>query len=87
VTDIGERLHIIRDQLRSGRFGQREVWEQDLNEAVAEIERLKALSQNNAHSWDAIVRERDELRAALRDCINGRRDWMEKAKAALVNKP
>jgi hypothetical protein len=31
----------------------------------AEIERLRALSQNNAQSWVAIVRERDELRAEV----------------------
>jgi len=31
--------------------------------AQAEIERLKALSHNNAHSWDAIVKERNHLRA------------------------
>lgn len=30
-----------------------------------EVERLKALSQNNAHSWDVIVRERDELHAKI----------------------
>jgi hypothetical protein len=34
--------------------------------AGREIERLRALSQNNAHSWDLIVRERDELRAEVK---------------------
>lgn len=32
----------------------------------ADNERLRALSQNNAKSWDTIVRERDALRAALK---------------------
>ena len=36
-----------------------------IEELEDEIERLRALSQNNAHSWDAIVRERDALRAQL----------------------
>lgn len=31
-------------------------------ELRAEIARLRALSQNNAHSWDAIVKERNDLR-------------------------
>jgi uncharacterized coiled-coil DUF342 family protein len=34
-------------------------------EVRVENERLRALSQNNATSWDAIVRERDELRAEI----------------------
>jgi len=41
VTDIIERLHTIRDHLRTGRFGQREVWEEWLTEAAAEIDRLR----------------------------------------------
>lgn len=40
MTDTVERLHNIRDHLRSGRFGEREVWEADLDAAAAEIERL-----------------------------------------------
>ena len=31
-----------------------------------EIERLRTLSQNNAISWDACVRERDELREKVK---------------------
>lgn len=42
MTDILERLRNIRDHLRSGRFGQREVWEKDLDEAADEIVRLRA---------------------------------------------
>jgi len=34
-------------------------------EAADEIVRLRALSQNNAHSWDIIVSERNELRAEI----------------------
>jgi hypothetical protein len=43
MTDIAERLHVVRDHLRTGRFGQREVWEEWLTEAAEEIERLQAL--------------------------------------------
>lgn len=35
----------------------------EVEHLCAEIARLRSLSVNNAHSWDAIVRERDELRA------------------------
>jgi hypothetical protein len=44
------------------------VWAQHERAKIAgaEVDRLRTLSQNNAHSWDAIVRERDELRAALK---------------------
>ena len=40
-TDIIARLLNIRDHLRTGRFGQREVWERELEEAVTEIKRLR----------------------------------------------
>jgi hypothetical protein len=50
MSDIVERLHIIRAHLRTGALGQREVWEEWLTEAAAfsmvapvEIERLRAL--------------------------------------------
>ena len=42
MTDIVERLHAIRAHLRTGALGQREVWEEWLTEAAAEIERLRA---------------------------------------------
>ncbi len=45
MSDVVTRLHNIRDHLRSGRFGEREVWEADLDAAAAEIERLKAALQ------------------------------------------
>jgi hypothetical protein len=60
----------------------------------AEIERLKALSQNNAHSWDAIVGERDALRAELEYVVRHMQggimpldlhEWKERAIAALKN--
>jgi hypothetical protein len=41
MSDVVTRLHNIRDHLRSGRFGEREVWEADLDAAAAEIERLR----------------------------------------------
>lgn len=37
----------------------------ELIDARAENERLRTLSQNNAHSWDIIVKERNELRAEI----------------------
>ena len=42
MTDIIERLHTIRAHLRTGALGQREVWEDWLTEAAAEITRLRA---------------------------------------------
>jgi len=41
---IPDELRNIRDHLRAGRFGQREVWERQLETAADEIERLRALS-------------------------------------------
>ena len=40
--DIVERLNIIRDHLRTGAVGQREVWEEWLAEAADGITRLEA---------------------------------------------
>ena len=36
---VPDELRNIRDHLRSGRFGQREVWEQQLEKAAVEFER------------------------------------------------
>lgn len=38
---IPDELRNIRDHLRSGRFGQREVWEQQLEKAATENARLQ----------------------------------------------
>jgi hypothetical protein len=66
---IVERLHTIRDQLRTGRFGQREVWEEWLTDAAAEIERLTALcerySQEGATEIACLLIENERLRAAI----------------------
>ncbi len=40
MTEIAERLRTIRDHLRTGALGQREVWEEWLTEAAAEIDQL-----------------------------------------------
>jgi len=42
MTEIAERLRIIRDHLRTGALGQRELWEEWLTEAAAENELLRA---------------------------------------------
>jgi hypothetical protein len=39
---IPDELRNIRDHLRSGRFGQHEVWERQLEEAAAAVEQLTA---------------------------------------------
>ena len=39
---IPDELRNIRDHLRSGSFGQREVWEQQLEQAAAEAEAASA---------------------------------------------
>lgn len=65
MNNILERL---RDQQAAAESGQMSAYLKDIWRCAAdEIERLRALSQNNALSWDAIVRERDDLRAALTD--------------------
>jgi hypothetical protein len=38
---VPDELRNIRDHLRSGRFGQREVWEQQLEKAAVEVEHMK----------------------------------------------
>jgi chromosome segregation ATPase len=45
--------------------GTPKLLKQEVEYLRAEVERLRALSQNNAHSWDTIVRERNELRAEV----------------------
>ena len=72
MTDIAERLHTIRDHLRTGRFGQREVWEEWLAEAAAEVERLHKIElqfialQEERVSWFA---DNERLRAALEEIL------------------
>lgn len=45
MSDIVERLHIIRNHLSTGALGQREAWEEWLTRAAAEIERLDEENQ------------------------------------------
>lgn len=40
MSDLIEQLHTIRTHLRTGALGQREVWEEWLANAVAEITKL-----------------------------------------------
>ena len=42
MTEHRKRLNTIRAHLRTGAVGQREVWEEWLTEAAAEIEQLTA---------------------------------------------
>jgi hypothetical protein len=60
----------------------------------AEIERLNSILEDRMLLLRSAYAGNDKrdaeiarLRAALEDCIYGRRDWMEKAKAALEPKP
>jgi|KBSMisStandDraft_5_1062788.scaffolds.fasta_scaffold10251_12 predicted nuclease with TOPRIM domain len=69
MTDIGERLHTIRDHLRTGRFGQREVWEEWLTEAAEETERLGVVEELLNITKDEIERlnkDGAELAAIIR---------------------
>lgn len=50
--------------------------ENETNHWKAENERLRALSQNNAHSWDRLVRERNELLEVLKAFVAQEVDYM-----------
>jgi hypothetical protein len=55
TDDIAPSLRNIRDHLRTGRFGQREVWERELDRAADEFERLRAaLQQIEDEPWRAV---------------------------------
>jgi hypothetical protein len=84
------RVELERAQIEIERLKRDlEIWRRNGGDDLmrAEIERLKALSQNNAHSWDAIVRERDELRAALafaRSVIKSGEPWTDECERRLA---
>jgi uncharacterized small protein (DUF1192 family) len=95
MTDVVERLRECASPLLMDMYMAKMV-EAAIAKLRDEIERLKALSQNNALSWDAIVRERNELRAeierllAVLRCISQLDDDGEApglARAALEPKP
>ena len=68
VKRQGIEIVQLNELLRSE--GANRYWEGRWRDEKAENDRLRTLSQNNATSWDALVRERDALRAeveALRD--------------------
>jgi hypothetical protein len=50
------------------------------------VERLRAYSEEGWPMMHKAADEIERLRAALEDCICGRKDWMEKAKRALEEK-
>jgi hypothetical protein len=86
VMSLAGRLHTIRDQLRTGRFGQREVWEEWLTEAAAELEKIERLEAQverclgRAHEQyrDGVAVERERMVAFIRkycDDINATGDW------------
>ena len=74
-------LRNIRDKFRSGMFGQRDVWEQQLDSGAAEIESLthdlaearaeaarwKSYGMGNAEISTKLDEENERLRAALAD--------------------
>jgi len=58
MTEHRKRLNTIRAHLRTGAVGQREVWEEWLTEAAAEIERLRTRYDS---ATDQAVRYADEI--------------------------
>jgi hypothetical protein len=56
LRTCGRAVYLVTDETSAKDI------ERHLNWAADEIERLHGLSVNNAHSWDAICRERDGLR-------------------------
>lgn len=63
-----------------------EPWPLTYAQKDVEIARLRALSQNNAHSWDAIVKERNDLRAEIerrRADMAGAIEWCQAAREGI----
>jgi len=69
--DSPAALRNIRDKLRAGGFGQREVWEAELETAAAEIERLRTEKQYALDVLHAAEGEIERLRAALQEIVRG----------------
>ena len=81
MTDIVKRLRTPIDESNAVNL----VWEllSQRSDAADEIERLRRGEEVWRKGCDRDAAEIERLTAALDDCIHGRRDWMEKAKAAL----
>ena len=79
MTDLYKRLVAL--EIDDGGRG-----ESIYAEAAAEIARLDDKLILAVKQIDAVHADNERLRAALDDCIHGRRDWMEKAKRALEGK-
>lgn len=68
MTDSVERLYIIRDHLRTGVVGQREVWEEWLADAVEEIKHLQTQLDEEVHGHQArLYTEIEHLRRRLNE--------------------
>ena len=64
---ISDELRNIRDHLRTGRFGQREVWERQLEDAAAESERQAADIDQLLTERQGWLYEIERLQAALHE--------------------
>ena len=72
MTDIVEQLNIIRAHLHTGAVGQREVWEEWLTEANAEVQQLRMQLADHGETITRLEVEIDRLRienAALRRAL------------------
>jgi hypothetical protein len=84
LTADNERLHA---EIEARKTAVEKVY----LEQCAEIERLRTQCGGHCRYWEGRWRdeakENERLRAALDDCIHGRKDWTEKARRALEPKP
>lgn len=68
MNDLPAQLRNIQDHLRTGRFGQREIWGRQLGDAASQIERLLAAMQDACD----LLAEREQGSAARSPWHNAR---------------
>lgn len=87
MIDLVNRLHLIRNHLRTGAVGQREVWEEWLDEAIDELDQLtgsKAALQTEIERLRALNDEQQAEMLNWHMQLTAKDEEIEPLKMALI---
>lgn len=87
MIDLVNRLHLIRNHLRTGAVGQREVWEEWLDEAINELDQLTGSKAALQTEIERLRKLNDEQQAEMLNWhmqLTAKDEEIEPLKLALI---